>query len=72
MGEITCCSLSGTSERTHSPTRDLGKGGCGGLNMFSSWEIVWPYWRRCGLVRGSVSLWGWALKSLGSSSAHCK
>ena len=24
---------------------------------------VWPYWSRCGLIRGSVSLWRQALRS---------
>ena len=59
MGEITCCSLSGTSERTHSPTRDLGKGGCGGLNMFGPGSGTI---RRCGFVGGGVVTVGVGLR----------
>lgn len=38
-GGITGCSLAETSEKTHSPARDLGRGGCGGLNVFDPQEI---------------------------------
>jgi hypothetical protein len=46
--------------------------GGGGLNKNGSLRLtsvnVWPIQnvtiKRCGLVRGSVSLWEWALRSL--------
>ena len=41
---------------------------CGGLNVTGShreWHYreVWLCWSRCGLIGGSVPLWGWALRS---------
>lgn len=35
-------------------------------------QEVWPYWSRCGLVGGTLSLWRWALKSNKFKSGQCE
>jgi hypothetical protein len=53
---------------------------CGGLNRFDSQRFMclnpWPIgnvtFRKCGFLKGSVSLWGWALRSPMLKLCHCR